>query len=1050
VRSEPTAPAVTETRKVLTVLFADITGSTVLGQALDPEPLRQLMARYFDEMKAVVERHEGVVQKFIGDAVMAVFGLPRAHEDDALRAVRAAVEMRATLGRLNEEFQPSWGVTVAARTGLNTGEVLVGEPSDAQALVLGDAVNIAARLEQAAEPGQILIGAETHRLVRDAVAAEPVGPLELKGIGKPLAAWRVLEVVPGAAGSSRHLDADLVGRREELTDLENAFEGCAVARECRLVTVMAHAGAGKSRLSRELLSRIGDRATALKGRCLPYGDGITFWPVASVLRDAAGIGDRDSPPEVTRKLSTLLAEAPDGESVHETLAALLGLVPTAPSIQETFWAVRKLFEHLSARRPLVVVFDDVHWGQPTFLDLLDYLTDRMANTPALIICESRPELLDVRSGWMTGHHNASLIALKALAEAETDTLIRNLVGGADVPKAVCARIAELSEGIPLFVEETLRMLIDDGVLYRNGGGWRVTGDLAKVAIPPSIEALLRARLDRLDPEERDVIQRASVCGRSFWWGAVSELSPADVRPHVGTHLQALMRKQLILPGGTEIGHEDAFWFSHILIQDAAYRGVPKAVRSEMHERLAGWIEERTGDRAGEYEEIVGYHLEQAFESRRDLGPVNQHMESLGRRAAARLASAGQRAFARGDMPAAVSLLTRAEKLLDAHDPQRLELLPNRAFGLMETGDFEGLQEAAEELDSAAKATGDAGLGAHGTILGLWIRLFTNPVGWADEARRAGARAISAFEATRDESGLTKAWSLVGLERMMIAQFASAEAAWEKAAEYARLAGDRRGELESVSWVPLTIWAGPTGHEEGIRRCREVFQRAGGDKKAMSSALFAQAVYEAGGGRREEARDLVLRARAILEELALTVWIAGPLAQCAGWAELVAGDPVAAERELAAGQATLTEIGEVSWLATTVGILAQAVYAQGRYDEADALTNISEQSGVPDDIYAQVLWRTVRAKVLARRGQSEAAVALARESAALLEASDFLHLRWHARMSQGEVLRLTGRHAEARQAFEEAVRLAERKGNLMGVQAGRAEIQALGRPAMPSA
>ena len=1050
VRQEPTAAAVTASRKVLTVLFADITGSTVIGQALDPESLQHLMARYFDEMKAVVDRHEGQVQKFIGDAVLAVFGVPRVHEDDGLRAVRAAVEMREALARLNEEFQPSWGVTIAARTGMNTGEVLVGVPSDGEALILGDAVNIAARLEQAAEPGEILIGDDTYRLVRDVIAAEPVGPLDLKGIAKPVAAWRLLGLVSGASGSSRRLDAELVGRLEELAELKHAFERSATAGTCRLVTVMGDAGGGKSRLRRELLSRIGDRATALQGRCLPYGDGITFWPVASVLRDAGGIGDRDPPPEALRKLATLLSDAPEGESVHSALAALLGLGPSAPGIQETFWAVRKLFEHLGARRPLVVVFDDIHWGEQTFLDLLEYLADRIDATPILIICETRPELFDVRSGWMTGHPNASLIALKGLTGGETATLISNLVGGADVPPKVCARITELSEGIPLFVEETLRMLIDDGVLLRNGKGWTVTGNLAEVSIPPSIEALLRARLDRLEPEERAVIQRASVCGRSFWWGAVSELSPPEVRPWVGTHLQALMRKELIVPGGTEIGHEDAFRFRHILIRDAAYRGLPKGLRAEMHEQLADWIEERTRDRTGEYEEIVGYHLEQAFRSRRDLGPMTELMKSLGRRAAVPLASTGERAFARGDMPAAVNLLTRAGNLIETDDPQRLELLPDLAFALMETGDFARLQSVAEELSRGATATGDRSLHAHAAIVGLWIRLFTNPVGWVEEAAGEGRRAVSAFEETGDESGLTKAWSLLGLVHMMNARFASAEDAWERAATHARFAGDRRAELESLAWVPLTIWAGESAAEEGLRRCRGILERAAGDKKAMSSALFAQAVFEAGRGRPGQARELLARARALLEEVALRVWIAGPLAQCAGWAELVAGDPVAAERELTAGQTALSEIGEVSWLSTTVGILAQAVYAQGRYDEADALTRLSDESAVPDDVYAQVLWRSVRAKVLARRGEQEAAVAIAQESAALSASSDFLHLRWHSLMSQAEVLRLARRCSDARPVLEEAVRLAERKGNVMGALLGRTELQSLGRSSMPGA
>jgi class 3 adenylate cyclase/tetratricopeptide (TPR) repeat protein len=1043
------APAGTDTRKVVTVLFADITGSTGLGQALDPESLQQLLSRYFDEMKLVIERHEGIVSKFIGDAVMAVFGMPHAHEDDALRAVRAAAEMRDALAALNEEFASTWGVTVGVRTGVNTGEVLAREPAHQQALVVGDPINTAARFEQVAEPGEILIGEETYRLVHNAVIAESVRPLQLRGKTDAVAAWRVLEVIADAPGWNRRLDSPLVDRERELGALEDAFARVAGAGTCEIATVIAPAGVGKSRLTGELLSKLGSRATVLQGRCLPYGEGITFWPIVSVLMDAVGVQERVSEREARRRMLELLegdgdggVDGADSELVCDALAPLLGSGSDSVSIRETYWAVRRLLEQLGRRQPLVVVFDDIHWGEATFLDLLEYLTDWIRAAPVLLVCQTRPELLDDRPGWMSAKENASAVALKPLDGPQTDSLIRGLVGGADLPRDAHARIAAVAEGNPLFVEQTLRMLVDRGALRQLESRWTVTEDLSSIAIPPTIHALLTARLDRLEPAERDVLERGSVIGRSFSWGAVSELSPPERRPRIGACLQSLARKQLIEPYRSEIPQDDAFRFTHILVRDAAYQGIPKAVRAQMHERIAGWLELRTRDLAGEYEEIVGYHLEQAHRALAELGPPGAQSAALAQRAAVPLAEAGERAFARGDMPAAVNLLSRSTALLPSRDARRLELLPELAFAVMETGDFDRLVALAEELNQAATETGHVGLQAHATVLGLWIRLFTNPDGWAAEAEREATRAIDTFRALGDEGGLARAWSLIGLVAMMTARFASADEAWSSAIEHARRAGNRRDVLEGLSWVPGAVSGGPTPAGQGIRRCREVYEQAQGDRKAMSSALFSQAGLEAGLGRFDDARELYGRARALLEEVALPVWTAGPLAQSVGWAELLEGRPAAAERELRRGYETLKAIGEVTLLSSVAGILAEAIHVQGRDEEAERFTEISEQSAGAEDVYTHVLWRSVRAKVFARRGRMADALRLADESVALVQATDCLPLRWHALMSQAEVLRLAGRATQAEAALQEAIAVAEQKGNLVGARLGREALQAL--------
>jgi class 3 adenylate cyclase/tetratricopeptide (TPR) repeat protein len=1026
------APA--ETRKIVTVVFSDLEGSTALGQELDPESLRQLMTQYFQEMSAVLQRYGGTSEKFIGDAIMAVFGVPRLHEDDAARALQAAVAMREALRGLNEEFERNWGVRIVTRTGVNTGEVIAGEPSRGESFVVGDAVNVAARLEQAAEAGEILVGEATYRMARDVATVEAVAPVRVKGKAEPLAAWKLVDVAP-APLSARRLDSPLIGREQELALLEEVLHRAIGARSCELVTVMGPAGVGKSRLTREFLPGLGSSTSVVAGRCLPYGEGITFWPIVEVLRDAAGIGDADTAAEARLKIRRLLA-GPDAALADERLAALLGAAVVTPGVQETFWAVRKLFEELSKKQPLVVVFDDIQWAEPTFLDLLEYLVNWLRGSPVMLVCLTRPDLLEVRGDWMAGKPNASLITLGALSETQIEGLIQNLLGGSQLSGEARARIAEAAEGNPLFVEETLQMLVDDGLLRRVDGTWIVSGDLSKLTIPPTIQALLTARLDRLDEEERAVIERASVIGRMFYWGAVSELSPPDQRPRVGSHLHSLRRKGLIRPDRSDLREEDAFRFAHILIGDAAYRGIPKSVRADLHERFADWVASKARGRVGEYEEIVGFHLEQAYRSLSDLGPLNERVESLGRRAAEPLAWAGRRAFARGDMPAAVNLLSRAVSLRPRDDPARLGLLPDLAFALVETGDFARAQEVVAQTNEAATASADRRLQAQVLILGLWVQLFTDPEGWAEEAHREAQRAIEVFRDQGDERGLAKAWSLLGLFHLMKCEFAASEDAWENAVAHADRAGDHRERLEFLSWVPLVVWGGPTPVEEAILRCQDVLVRASGDRKAMSTALFTRGKFEAMRGRFEDGRALVAQARSMLDEVALTVWMAGPLTQMAAWIELLAGDAVAAERQLRWGVDTLKEIGELAWLSTVAGILAEALYAQGRYDEAEEFIQVSAEAAGSDDAYSQGLLRSVRAKILARRDESEDAERLGREAVAIAEATDFLFLHAFALASLGEALLLVGRPEEAERVLTDALKVCERKGYVVGARKAR--------------
>ena len=1023
-----------ETRKVVTVLFTDLAGSTAMGTRLDPESVRAVMTRYFQELGAVIRRYGGTTEKFIGDAIMAVFGVPQLHEDDAERAIRAAVAMRDALATLNAELEERWGVTIRTRTGINTGEVIAGDATKGESFVIGDAVNVAARLEQGAAADEILIGEPTYRLVRDVVTAATFRPLVVKGKDDPVDAWSVLEIAPEPV-VARRLESPLIGREAELAVVEAAF---ARARNgsCQLLTMMGPAGVGKSRLVRELLPRFGRETRVVVGRCLPYGEGITFWPVAEVLRTITGITGTESADEARAKIAALV-EGPEADLVCRRLAALLSLAEAVPVVQETFWAIRRLFAALAARTPLVVVFDDIHWAEPTFLDLLEYLADSLADAPVLLLCLARPELLETRGNWMTTKPNAALVNVSSLTHDQMDGLILNLVGGATLAEDARARIGEAAEGNPLFVEETLRMLVDDGVLRPAAGVWTTAGDLTKLTIPPTINALLSARLDRLDDRERAVVERASVVGRVFWWGAVAAMSPADERASVGGQLQSLTRKELIRPDRSDLVDEDAFRFTHVLVRDAAYAGIPKGVRAGLHERFADWVQSKHGERAGEYDEIIGYHLEQAYKSLLDLAPATPNAQALGRRAAASLGAAGRRAFARGDMPAAAALLTRAADLLPSTDETRLEILPELGHALLETGDLSRAQAVIGDALGVASASGDRRLQAHALILDRWVHAYTDPEGWASRTEQDARRAMAIFDELGDERGLAKSWSLLGLVHLFTCSFGAAEEAWERAAAHADAAGDRREQLEALAWVPLVVWAGSRPVEDAIRRCREVSRRARGDRKALSTALFSAANLEGMRGNFDEARRLIADARAMLEEVALTVWLAGPLAEMSGLIELWAGDAEAAERELAWGVRTLQEIGELAWLPTLAALLGEVLYAQGRDDEAGPLLQLAADTAGSEDAYSHGVVRIVKAKILSRGGDGEAAASLAQQALATVEPTDFPFLHAFVLTGLAEVFRRNGRVAEADAAVKKAVELAHAKGFLVGVEHARA-------------
>jgi class 3 adenylate cyclase/tetratricopeptide (TPR) repeat protein len=1026
-------------RKLVTIVFCDLAGSTSMGETLDSESLRALMTRYFEEMRGVLESHGGVVEKYIGDAVMAVFGLPVVREDDAIRAVAAADGMRKALERLNDELEEGWGVRLTSRIGVNTGEVVSGDPTEGEHLVVGDAVNVAARLEQAAGGMEILIGPLTYRLARETIEVEPVEPLDLKGKAEPVPAYRLLGLAQADEAPQRSA-VPLVGRERELRLLLREHMLAAAEGHCRLATVLGDAGVGKSRLLAALNDSLAG-CLLLRGRCLAYGRGITFWPLREAVRQAAAISDDDSPEAALEKLAQLVGpEARDAGAV-ERVASAIGLSGAQFPVHEVFWGARKLVEAIAVRGPLVLAFEDVHWAETTFLEFVDHLAEE-AEGPVLLVCLARPEFLEIRQEWGEQTHGIR-IALEPLGEAEVGRVIEELLGQAQVDEDVRARIATASEGNPLFVEQLLEMMVEEGLLRRSGEVWVAAGDLSTVSMPPTIHALLAARLESLTPDEREVIEAASVIGQQFVQDAVEELVSPRVRESVPELLEALMQKRLVRLEQREFALEQRYRFGHILIRDATYRGLLKASRAVLHERFVGWADRvnQDRDRAVEYEEILGYHLEQAYTCLSELGPLDDHGRELGVRAAARLSSAGQRAFARGDMPAAANLLRRAVALLPADSRGRLRRLPDLAEAMMAIGEFAWAETFLDEAIELATQAGEEGLGASARLLRLRVRSHSGEAeDWTGRMVAEADRALPLLEAAGDHVELARALRMLAWAHGNACRYWHAAAAAQLAMEHASLGEDERQRRHAAVSYATAALLGATPVPEAIERCESIVAEALEDRRTQGIVMSLLSELRAMQGDFVTARDLYTRARLMLEEFGRSV-VAASTSQQSCRVELLAGDPVAAERELRRDFVVLEEMGERYFLSTAAGELARAVYAQGRFAEAEELTQLAEELSADDDLTSQALWRSVRAKTLARRGVDEGAQKLAREALGLLEGTDALILQADALEDMAHVLELVGSDG-ARRCLGEALERLERKNDVVSVERVRASLEAL--------
>jgi class 3 adenylate cyclase/tetratricopeptide (TPR) repeat protein len=964
------APA-REVRKTVTVLFCDVTGSTALGESTDPEALRASLARYFERMKGIVESHGGSVEKFIGDAVMAVFGVPVAHEDDALRACRAAIEMRDAFPELG----------LAGRIGVNTGEVVTGTE---ERLATGDAVNVAARLEQAAGPGEVFVGEATLRLVRAAVEVGEERLLELKGKAEPVPT-RMLLAVTGEL--ERHFATPMVGRENELLRLRAVFDQSVRDRSCQLFTVLGSAGVGKSRLAAEFLA--GLEAQVVRGRCLSYGEGITYWPVVEILKQ--------------------LGSLPDGEA-GRPLRSLLGEADTPGSAEEIAWGFRKLLEQEAQTRPLVCMLDDLHWAEETLLDLVEHVADLSRDYPILLLCMARPDLLERRPSWGGGKWNATTVLLEPLNAAETEALLTEL---GEVSDDLRGRIIRVAEGNPLYLEEML-------ALVRVSGG-------GHVEVPPTIQALLTARLDQLDTDERAVLERGSVEGRTFHRGAVAALTGGN--GSVDQRLLALVRKELVRPDRSEVPGDDAYRFRHLLIRDATYEALPKATRAELHERFADWLERAAGERQAEYEAVIGHHLEQACRFRMELG---MDIGPLAERAGHALAVAGRSARARGDSAATVSLFTRALDLLPADHPDRADVLIGLTQAAGDAGDFQRSREAAQALIQLGSERGDASLESKGRVQAMWNRLSTDPTATVDEAQEVAQAAISILEEAGDEAGLARAFHLLSHVHHFRSRSEEHIQTLELARAHASRAGDIAHEAEIMGWLGVEYYFGSAPVEQAEPKLEEILAEARAKSLLPLEGITLSFLGGVEGvrGHFEQARETFGRGHAILAEIGLRTWIAG-LTQVIGYIELLAADYVAAEREFRFGYEEYERMGETGVRSLNAAMLAEALYEQGRDDESERYVQLCRDIAADDDHASQVAWRAVKARLLARRDELEDAERIARQAVAVVNEGGETILTPDTWSSLGEVLALAGKEAEAKEAFMHAVERHQHKGNIAG-------------------
>jgi class 3 adenylate cyclase/tetratricopeptide (TPR) repeat protein len=954
-------------RKLATVLFVDLVDSTSLVSASDPEIVRRRVTQFFDRVSRCIESHGGTVEKFAGDAVMAAFGIPTSHEDDAERAVRAALEILDSIEDLELE----------ARIGIEAGEVVTGAGDSTFAT--GEAVNLAARLQQVADPGQVLIGPSVHRLTLGRIEVDDVGPVEVRGRKEPVWVW--VAVSADGRPPAQVPITPLVGREHELELLENTFARAVRDRRAHLFTVYGEPGVGKSRMVNEFLASL-EGATILKGRCLPYGESITYWPLAEMVKGAADIADDDPLDVAIEKLR----DCCPAEAVADLLGLATGVLEAVHgerSQQEIAWAAREWAQLMAQTQPLVLVFEDIHWAEEPLLELIEHLTAWVREGPLMILCLARPELLDVRAEWGGGRVRSTSIELEPLAQADSETLIDAL--GADLSGETRRLLLQKTEGNPLYLEETIRMVQE-------------SGESSAERIPDTLQALIGARIDRLPPASKIVLQRTSVIGRGFWAGAVAHLSP-DV-DGIEEALEDLMLRDFVVgqPRST-ISGETAYRFRHVLIRDVAYASLSKAARAEHHARFADWLGERAGD---ELLEIRAHHLDHAASLLAELDGAPP--ADLAREAAAALQEAGRRALAREANEAARHAFLRSVEL----EPT----LERRAWAAKAAWRLDDLPAVAREMEvvrADAVRLGDRQVEGRAltALADMALMRDADPT----RSRELADQALDAlddsepghlFDALRVRA-MAAYWvgDLTDSEQYLRKQLAVARKAGRKDLESVAIlyrADIHRAKLELDDARPLLMEALKLAEETGVIASR-------------GRALLTLGRISSLQGHVEQAEEAAEEARRLFSE-AGAVWAVARALNLGGWTAWEGGDLEMAEKRFRESVKLLKQIGDRATLCESQRGLAELLLERGRIDEAERYALDARETVGPLDVTSRATTTASLGMVRAAQGRDDEAEELLREAVATVAGTHFREHEWETLAPLAQFLRNRGREEEA--------------------------------------
>jgi class 3 adenylate cyclase len=1011
---EEARPAPAAARKTVTAMFCDLGGSTGFGERVDAESARAVIGRYHAMLQEVVDAHAGTVAKFIGDGMLAFFGIPEVAEDDAERAVAAAAEMQARFGAFATEVADRHGEALTFRVGVNSGEVVIG---DGDADVVGDALNVAARLEKACEPGRVLVGETTWRLTRGAYAFEPVGELTVNGRAGPVAAYALAtEAAPEAIATP------FVGRDDELGRLRAAFDAAVATRSARFVTIIGPPGVGKTRLSRELDGVLAGEAAVLTTTCERSG-GATYTPIVDLLRPRLEGADADDATSRDQLAALVPPDEADRDRIVDGLAGMVGIADTR-STEETFWSVRRLVESLAQAQPVVIVVDDIQWAASLFLDLLEHLAEWVSGAPVLLVGLARPELRELRPSLAeAGRRVSDVLALDGLDTEATALLASRMLGGDGLPTALQDRLPESTGGNPLFVRELVRMLVDEGTIRREGDEWRLTVDADAVEVPPTIRSLLASRIERLPADERTVLERASILGADFTLGGLRALVDAD-DPSV--LLERLRRRDLVEPTGAYLGDEPLHRFHHVLIRDAVYGRLLKETRAELHERAGAYTEAATADVVGEHEPAIAHHYEQAHGYLEQLGALDDHGRALGRRAAELLAIAASRALDRDDLVSTGALARRALACLDDTDPDtRAELALLGCEALLASGELAPAADLVDEL--AAMGADQPRLAAWGDAYRAQLIDLTDP-DRLDEAEALVIAAVERFVDLDDQAGAAKAHLVHAGLMARQGRVAESETELDRALGAAREASDQRRLVAVLGEASAAALWGPSPVARAGGRCLDVIRLlriTAASPVVEATSTRHQAVLEALRGRFDAGRSLLATARTTVEDLGLRRDLM-EVELFAGIIELLAGEPVAAEAPLRAAHEGLEQMGAGADAALAAAHLARALLAQGQLEDAAAAALASEHAA-GQGLKTGIAWRSVKAEVLAATGEP-GAVTLAEEAVALAGNTDLVLDHADAWAALATVRRATGDEVGATEALGRAEQLYAAKGS----------------------